>query len=70
MALNSVFQVLFYSAYAYFFVSVASSWFGGGEEVHVEFWEVAKSVLIFLGIPLVAGMVTRYVGMRRMGRVW
>jgi ACR3 family arsenite transporter len=70
VALNSVFQVLFYSLYAYFFVSVASSWFGGGEEVHVEFWEVAKSVLIFLGIPLVAGLITRYVGIRRKGREW
>jgi ACR3 family arsenite transporter len=70
VALNSVFQVLFYSLYAYFFVSVASSWFGGGSEVHVSFWEVAKSVLIFLGIPLVAGMITRYVGIRRKGREW
>ena len=51
VALNSVFQVLFYSLYAYFFVSVASSWFGGGEEIHISFWEVARSVLIFLGIP-------------------
>ena len=70
VALNSVFQVVFYSLYAYFFVSVASSWFGGGEEIHISFWEVARSVLIFLGIPLVAGMVTRYVGVRSKGRDW
>jgi ACR3 family arsenite transporter len=70
VALNSVFQVLFYSLYAWFFVSVASSWFGGGAEVHISFWEVARSVLIFLGIPLVAGMLTRYVGIRRKGRDW
>jgi ACR3 family arsenite transporter len=70
VALNSVFQILFYSLYAYFFVSVASSWFGGGEEVHISFWEVARSVLIFLGIPLVAGMLTRYIGIRRKGREW
>jgi len=70
VALNSVFQVLFYSLYAYFFVTVASSWFGGGSVVHIGFWEVARSVLIFLGIPLLAGMVTRYVGIRRKGRDW
>ncbi len=70
VALNSVFQVLFYSLYAYFFISVASSWFGGGEQIHISFWEVARSVLIFLGIPLAAGMVTRYVGIRRKGRDW
>jgi len=70
VALNSIFQVVFYSLYAYFFISVASSWFGGGEEIHISFWEVARSVLIFLGIPLVAGMITRYVGIRRKGREW
>jgi len=70
VALNSVFQVLFYSLYAWFFISVASSWFGGGEEIHISFWEVARSVLIFLGVPLVAGMVTRYVGIKRKGREW
>jgi arsenite transporter len=70
VALNSVFQVLFYSLYAYFFVSVASSWFGGGEVVHIGFWEVARSVLIFLGVPLAAGMLTRYFGIRRKGRDW
>ncbi len=70
VALNSVFQVLFYSLYAYFFVTVASSWFGGGSVVHIGFWEVARSVLIFLGIPLVAGMITRYVGIKRKGNDW
>ncbi|MGA2285158.1 MAG: ACR3 family arsenite efflux transporter [Dehalococcoidia bacterium] len=70
VALNSVFQVFFYSLYAWFFLTVASSWFGGGSEVHISFWEVARSVLIFLGVPLVAGMLTRYVGIRRKGRDW
>lgn len=70
VALNSVFQVLFYSVYAWFFVSVVGGWFGSHQEVHVGFWEVAKSVLIFLGIPLVAGIVTRYVGIRAKGREW
>jgi len=70
VALNSVFQVLFYSLYAWFFVSVASSWFGSASEVHISFWEVARSVLIFLGVPLIAGMLTRYIGIRRKGREW
>jgi len=70
VALNSVFQVLFYSVYAWFFVSVLGGWLGSHETVHVGFWEVARSVLIFLGIPLVAGMVTRYLGIRRKGREW
>jgi len=70
VALNSVFQVLFYSLYAYFFLTVASSWFGGSEEAQVGFWEVARSVLIFLGIPLLAGIVTRYIGIRSRGREW
>ena len=74
VALNSVFQILFYSLYAYFFVSVASTWIpwgsSGVETVHVSMWQVARSVLIFLGVPLVAGIITRFAVIRRKGRDW
>ena len=71
VALNSVFQVFAYSAYAWFFVSVVPTWFGEeATAIHVEFWDVARAVLIFLGVPLLAGMVTRYVGVRWKGRAW
>ena len=74
VALNSVFQILLYSFYAYFFVSVASTWIpwagGEAEEVHVSMWDVARSVLIFLGIPLVAGIITRFAVIRTKGRDW
>ncbi|MGQ9586728.1 MAG: ACR3 family arsenite efflux transporter, partial [Anaerolineae bacterium] len=74
VALNSVFQILLYSVYAYFFVSVASTWipWAGGEveEVKVSMWDVARSVLIFLGVPLVAGIITRFAVIRTKGRDW
>ena len=72
VALNSVFQVLSYSAFAYFYVTVLPGWLGlgAGAVVQIGFWEIAKSVLIFLGIPLVAGMVTRFVGLRTRGKAW
>ncbi len=72
VALNSVFQMLFYSVLAYFYVTIASSWVSGGEAtvVHVSMWDIAKSVLIFLGIPLVAGIITRFTLIRRKGRQW
>jgi ACR3 family arsenite transporter len=74
VALNSVFQILLYSVYAYFFVSVASTWIpwagGEAEEVQVSMWDVARSVLIFLGVPLVAGIITRFSVIRAKGREW
>lgn len=72
VALNSVFQVLFYSFYAYLFVSVIPAWLGldTGQTIHIEFWTVAKAVLIFLGIPLTAGMITRYLGIKSRGKEW
>ena len=70
VALNATFQVIFYSVYAYLFVTVFSSWMGGGTAVRIEFWDVARTVLIFLGIPLTAGLVTRYVGIKRRGKEW
>jgi len=72
VALNSIFQMLFYSVLAYFYITIASSWLSGDEAtiVRVSMWDIAKSVLIFLGIPLVAGIITRFSVIRRKGRTW
>ncbi len=72
VALNSVFQVLAYSFYAYVFLAVLPVWLGlgAGQRVDIAFWDIAKNVLIFLGIPLAAGAVTRYVGIKARGRAW
>jgi arsenite transporter len=72
VALNSVFQVLAYAVYAYFFLSVLPVWLGlgAGQQVGIAFGEIAQSVLIFLGGPLLAGALTRLVGVRTRGRVW
>ena len=72
VALNSVFQMLFYSVLAYFYITIASAWISGDEAtvVRVSMWDIAKSVFIFLGIPLVAGVITRFTVIRRKGRPW
>ncbi len=72
VALNSVFQVLAYSFYAYVFLTVLPPLLGlgSGQVVHIEFWDIARSVLIFLGVPLAAGVATRFVGIRARGREW
>jgi ACR3 family arsenite transporter len=72
VALNSIFQMLFYSVLAYFYITVASSWISGGAAtvVQVSMWDIARSVLIFLGVPLVAGIITRYAVIHGKGRQW
>ncbi len=72
VALNSIFQVLLYSVMAYFYITLLPQWLGLGlgQTIHIEFWNVAISVLVFLGIPLVAGIVTRYAGIKARGRTW
>ena len=72
VALNSIFQMLFYSVLAYFYMTIASSWVSGESAtvVHVSIWDIAKSVLIFLGIPLAAGIITRFTVIHRKGRQW
>lgn len=71
VALNSVFQILTYSVLGYLFLTVIPGWFGASSAVlHVTMGEIARSVLIFLGVPLVAGYLTRTLLVARKGATW
>ena len=71
VALNSVFQVLAFAGLGWFYLHVLPGWLGLPQaDLSVSAWQIARSVLIFLGIPLVAGYLTRRLGERAKGRTW
>ncbi|MEU6629047.1 ACR3 family arsenite efflux transporter [Streptomyces parvus] len=71
VALNSVFQVLAFGLLGWFYLSVLPGWLGLEQTVlDVSVWEIARSVLVFLGVPLAAGFLTRRIGERAKGRIW
>src|SRR5690606_19052415 len=71
VAINSVFHVVMFSVLGWFYLTVLPGWLGlDAQGLEISVWQIALNVLVFLGIPLIAGFASRFIGEKRKGRDW